>query len=68
MVAFIELKISLRKIVADDPDQLDGAKKARRDRRVTGGAAEQAWILRFGSLDGIQRRRANNQNTHARGR
>ena len=63
--AFVDFEVAARKIVADDSDKVYWAEETGGQGGVAGGAAEQARILALGGLDGIQRGRANNQNTHA---
>jgi len=53
-VLAVELKVSLREILAHDPDQVDRTEKARGHGRVTGRTAEQARIFAGGSFDGVQ--------------
>ena len=53
-VAAIKFDVFLGKILADAANEFHRRKKTRRDRRMAGRAAEQAWIFRVRSFDGIR--------------
>ncbi len=54
LVPLVELHISLGKVLADDPHELNRAEKTGRDGGMAGRTAEQARVLCFRGLDGIQ--------------
>jgi hypothetical protein len=64
LVFAIEAQVSLREILADHADELDGGKEARGHGGVAGRAAEEARVMGLGCFDGIQSRGADNKNTH----
>ena len=63
-VPVIKPDVFFGEIGADDANQFHRAEKARGDGGVAGRAAQQARIFRSRSLDGIQRRRTDNENAH----
>ena len=59
-VTFVQPQVTIGKIIAHHANQFDRGEKTGRDRRVAGGAAEQARVFCAGSLDRIQGCRADN--------
>ena len=60
----VKVQVRLGEILPHHAHQPDGREKAGREGRVAGRAAQQARVFRLGSFDGIQGRRANNQDAH----
>src|SRR5258705_476035 len=63
-MAFVKLDVTLGKIIADDSDELNWTEKAGGNGGVTGRTAQQARVFCFGSFNGIEGSRADNQDTH----
>ena len=64
LARFPEVEFRRRKIVADDADEFHRRKKARAERGVGSGAAEQVGVLLHRSFDGIERDGTNDENRH----
>src|SRR5712671_2097287 len=64
-MAPVQLNVTPGKIVTDNSHQFHRAEETGGYRGMTGRSAEQTRVLRLGSFDRIQRRRANDENTHS---
>ncbi|SRR6266704_163489 len=63
-MAVIELDVSPGKIVADNANEFDGTEETGSHGGMAGGAAEEARVLAFGSFDGVEGGRADDEDRH----